>query len=56
MRDEFYWHAEQLLIKGQDLSVNNDMEDLTQALEGLPGFVGQLDLHQHSYDQISRRD
>ena len=27
------------------------MEDLTQALEGLPDFVGQLDLHQHSYDQ-----
>ena len=26
------------------------MDDLTQALEGLPGFVGQLDLHQHSYD------
>ena len=26
------------------------MDDLAQALEGLPGFVGQLDLHQHSYD------
>lgn len=26
------------------------MGDLNQALEGLPGFVGQLDLHQHSYD------
>ena len=26
------------------------MEDLNQALGGLPSFVGQLDLHQHSYD------
>ena len=26
------------------------MDDLTQTLEDLPGFVGQLDLHQHSYD------
>ena len=26
------------------------MDDLARALEGLPGFVGQLDLHQHTYD------
>ena len=26
------------------------MDALIHSLEGLPGFVGQLDLHQHSYD------
>ena len=26
------------------------MDALIHALEGLPGFVGQLVLHQHSYD------
>ena len=37
-------------VKALGSSSKETMNALIHALEGLPGFVGQLDLHQHSYD------